>query len=76
MAFVEQDRAAGAALGLDVEAGHAIAQLGRDGQHAFALRRGRGEVEIHAGHDTALLIGRLDRGLAGAVGGGAQRPHL
>ena len=76
MTLVEQDRAAGPALRLDVEAGHAIAQLGRDGQHAFALRRGRGEVEIHAGHDPALLVGRLDRHLARAVGGGTQCPHL
>ena len=53
MALVEQHGAARAALGLDVEAGHAVAQLGRRRQHAFALGRGGGEVELDAGDDAA-----------------------
>ena len=73
VALVEQHGAAGAALRLDVEAGHAVAQLGRRRQHAFALGRGGGEVELDAGDDAALVVGRLDRRLARPVGDRAQR---
>ena len=76
MTLVEKDRAASAALRLDVETSHAVAQLGRNGQYAFALGGGRGEIEVDAGHDAALLVGSLDRSLARAVGGRTQRAYL
>ena len=76
MAFVEQDRAAGAALRFDIESRHAVAQFGRSRQDAFALRGGGGEVDVDAGHDAALLVGRLDCHLAGSVRGRAQRSDL
>ncbi len=75
-AFVEQHHAARAALRLDVEPRHAVAQLGRRRQRAFALGGGGREIEIDAGHGAALLVGRLDGDRARAVGRGPQRLHL
>ena len=62
VALVEQHDAARAALRLDVEAGHAVAQLRRRRQHAFALGRRCGEVGVHARtHRTRRSLGRRCR---------------